>query len=237
MDISRRVHVWNLLADEAGKRKEPLSIAVACQTAVRVLAVDGVTVAAMAREDVHLPVFATSTLGQRLEDLEFSLGEGPGMQAHADGAPVLASDLERCSAGWPLFGSGALEMGVRGLFAFPLRSGTVPVGVFRAHRTSSGALTADQLGDALVLADIMSVLLLGPEDQGARSFVQDAISSDHHVEVYQATGMVSVHLGVSLADALARLRGHAFAHGQPISAVAREIVHGRLRLDEGDTDG
>jgi hypothetical protein len=41
---------------------------------------------------------------------------------------------------------------------------------------------------------------------------------------------------VSLADALARLRGHAFAHGEPISAVAREVVQGRLRLDEGDTD-
>jgi hypothetical protein len=236
MDISRRVHVWNLLADEAGKRREPISVAVACHTAVRVLAVDGVTVAAMGHQDVHLTVFATSELGQRLADLEFALGEGPGIQAHSDGAPVLTSDLERCSARWPLFGSGALEMGVGGLFAFPLRSGTVPVGVFRAYRTKSGALTGDQLGDALVLADIMSVLLLGPEDQNGHGFVQDAISSDHHVEVYQATGMVSVHLGVSLADALARLRGHAFAHGQPISAVAREIVHGRLRLDEGDTD-
>jgi hypothetical protein len=236
MDISRRVHVWNLLADEAGKRREPVSVAVASHTAVRVLAVDGVTVAAMGNENVHLPVFATSALGRRLEDLEFSLGEGPGTQAHSDGAPVLASDLGRCNARWPLFGSGALEMGVRGLFAFPLRSGTVPVGVFRAYRMNYGVLTADQLGDALVLADIMSVLLLGPEDQSAHGFIQDAISSDHHVEVYQATGMVSVHLGVSLADALARLRGHAFAHGQPISAVAREIVHGRLRLDEGDTD-
>jgi hypothetical protein len=48
--------------------------------------------------------------------------------------------------------------------------------------------------------------------------------------------MTSVHLGVSLADALARLRAHAFAHGQLISAVAREIVQGRLRLDEGDGD-
>jgi hypothetical protein len=45
---------------------------------------------------------------------------------------------------------------------------------------------------------------------------------------------VSVHLGVSLADALARLRGHAFAHDRPISAVARDIVRGRLRLDKGD---
>jgi hypothetical protein len=108
--------------------------------------------------------------------------------------------------------------------------------VFQIHRSAASGLSAEQLGDALVLADIMSVLLLGSKGSNGRDFVQDALSSDHHTEVYQATGMVSVHLGVSLADALARLRGHAFAHGEPISAVAREVVQGRLRLDEGDID-
>jgi hypothetical protein len=236
VDSSRKVHVWSLLAAEAGRRRQPISIPVACHAAVRVLSVDGVTVAALGSGDVHVSVFATSALGRHLEDLESTLGEGPGLRAYSEGAPVLTSDLEGHDSHWPLFGSAALEVGVRGLFAFPLRSGTMPIGVFQAHRADTGGLTTIQLGDALVLADIMSVLILGPEAENGRDFIWDAISSDHHTEVYQATGMVSVHLGVSLADALARLRGHAFAHGQPISAVAREIVQGRLRLDEGDTD-
>ena len=236
MDISRKVHVWSLLAVEAARRGQPISIAVACHAAVQALAVDGATVTAVGPGDVHVSVFATSVLGRQLEELESTLGEGPGLQAHSEGAPVLTSDLLWHDSHWPLFGSAAAEMGIRGLFAFPLQSGTVPIGVFQVHRKDAVVLSAEQLGDALVLADIISVLLLGSEGKNGRDFVQDAISSDRHTEVFQATGMVSVHLGVSLADALARLRGHAFAHGQPISAVAREIVQGRLRLDEGDTD-
>ncbi len=236
MDINRKARVWGLLAAEAGRRGQPISIAAACQAAVRVLSVDGASVAAVAPGDVYVSVYATSDLGSRLEELQSTLGEGPGLQSYTDGAPVLTSDLAAGDERWPLFGSGAVEMGVHGMFAFPLRSGTIPIGVFEIHNDHVGALTSSQLGDALVLADVVSVLLLGPEDHSGRDFIRDAISSDHHAEVYQATGMVSVHLGVTLADALARLRGHAFAHGLPISAVAREIVSGRLRLDQGETD-
>jgi hypothetical protein len=233
---SRNVHVWGLLAAEAGRRGQSISIAVACHAAVRVLAVDGASVAAVGPGDVRVSVFATNPLGRRLEELESTLGEGPGLQAHSEGAPVLTSDIRRYGAHWPLFGSAAVEAGVRGMFAFPLRSGTVAIGVFQVHRKDPGVLSTEQLGDALVLADIMSLLLLGSEGENGGDFVQDAISSDHHTEVHQATGMISVHLGVSLTDALARLRGHAFAHGQSISTVAHEIVQGRLRLAEGDTN-
>jgi GAF domain len=236
VNISRKVHIWSLLAAEAGRRGQPVSIAVACDAALQVLAVDGATVAAVGPGDVQVSIFATSTLGRQLEDLESSLGEGPGLQAYAEGSPILVSDLACYDTHWPLFGSEALQLGVRGLFAFPLRSGTTPIGVFEVHRKDATALTSDQLGDALLLADIMSMLLLGPDTRDGELFVWDALFSDDHTEVYQATGMVSVHLEVSLPDALARLRGHAFAHGQSISAVAREIVQGRLRLDQGDSD-
>lgn len=236
MDINRSARVWGLLADEVGRRGQPLSVAVACHAAVRVLTAEGVTVAAIAPGDVHVSVFATSDLGRRLEDLQSTLGEGPGIHSYADGAPVLSSDLEPGDRRWPLFVSGAVELGVRALFAFPLRSGTIPIGVFEVHRGRSGALTPVELGDALVLADVISILLLAPESHNGRDFIDDVISSDRHAEVYQATGMVSVHLGVSLADALARLRAYAFAHSQSISVVAREIVLGRLRLDEREID-
>jgi hypothetical protein len=236
VDNSRNVSVWSLLAAEAGRRGQPISIAVACHAAVRGLRVEGATVAAVGPGSMNVPVFATSPLGRRLEELESSLGEGPGLQAHAEGAPILTSDIQRHHPRWPLYGTAAAEMGVRGVFAFPLRSGTIPIGVFQLHRKDVSVLSPEQLGDALVLADIMAVLLLGSGDEHGGDFLQDAVLSDHYTEVYQATGMVSVHLGVSIADALARLRGHAFAQGHSISAVAREIVQGRLRLDEGDTD-
>lgn len=235
MDVNRKVRVWGLVTAEAGRRGGRVSVAVACQAAIGVLSVDGVMVSAIGPGDVHVPAFATSEIGRRLDDLQSTLGEGPGLQSYSDGAPVLRSDLGFTDARWPLFGQGAAEMGVRALFAFPLWSATSPIGVLEVHRFHAGALTRDQFGDALVLADIVSVLLLATEGKDEHEFIRDAVSVDHHAEVYQATGMLSVYLRVNLADALARLRGHAFAHGQSISAVAHEIVSGRLRLDDGDT--
>ena len=51
------------------------------------------------------------------------------------------------------------------------------------------------------------------------------------LEVYQAQGMVMVDLGVSLTEAMALLRAHAFTLGRPLGDVARDVVTGRLRLE------
>jgi hypothetical protein len=42
--------------------------------------------------------------------------------------------------------------------------------------------------------------------------------------------MVSVQLGVSVAEASVRLRAHAFAQGRPLAELARDVVARRLRL-------
>ena len=51
------------------------------------------------------------------------------------------------------------------------------------------------------------------------------------VEVYQATGMVMAQLGVGPAEALARLRAHAFANDLTASQVAWSIVERELSLE------
>jgi AmiR/NasT family two-component response regulator len=52
-------------------------------------------------------------------------------------------------------------------------------------------------------------------------------------EVHQATGMISVQLGVSLEEAFVRLRAHAFASGGALGDVAGEVVGRRLRFGPG----
>jgi hypothetical protein len=46
--------------------------------------------------------------------------------------------------------------------------------------------------------------------------------------VHQATGMVSVQLGVDLVTAFLRLRTHAFSTGRRLSAVADDVVERKL---------
>jgi hypothetical protein len=43
--------------------------------------------------------------------------------------------------------------------------------------------------------------------------------------------MVMVQLGVSLAEALARIRAHAYAQNRQLGEVAADIITRRLRFD------
>ena len=44
--------------------------------------------------------------------------------------------------------------------------------------------------------------------------------------------MVMVDLGVSLDEAMARMRAHAYAHERSLTDVARDIVDGSLNLSQ-----
>jgi AmiR/NasT family two-component response regulator len=50
-------------------------------------------------------------------------------------------------------------------------------------------------------------------------------------EVSQATGMVVAQLGVDPAEALVRLRAHAYATGRSATDVAHDILERRLKLE------
>jgi len=54
--------------------------------------------------------------------------------------------------------------------------------------------------------------------------------SDFHFAVHQASGMVSVQLGVSVAEALIRLRAQAFAENRLVSEIGDDIVSRRFRF-------
>jgi hypothetical protein len=55
--------------------------------------------------------------------------------------------------------------------------------------------------------------------------------ADFHYIVQNAAGMVSVQLGVSVTEALIRLRAYAFSHDQSLNDVARDVVSRAVRLE------
>jgi hypothetical protein len=118
------------------------------------------------------------------------------------------------------------------MFAFPLRSGAVRLGVLVLHRVTAGPLPPERILDALVLADVVLTLLLDeqtstPGDPARWLGDGDSLG---RAEVHQATGMVSVQLGVGVDQALLRLRAHAYAQELPILEVARAVVNRTLRF-------
>ena len=227
----RTARVWSWIT-AAREGDEPVSLAALCRAAAARLAVDGASVTAVGGPAVSEPLSATDELSARLEELLLTTGEGPGAEDFMFGSPILIPDLAPVTARWPGFAPAAVAVGARALFAFPLQAGAIRAGVLSLYRARPGPLTPRQLADALVFADIALQLLLDSSAgiSGSADYRPLDGLSDSRAEVYQATGMISVQLGVSLEEAFVRLRAHAFAAGTPLDDVADHVVTRRLRF-------
>lgn len=181
------------------------------------------------------PVCHSDERSLALAELQFSLGEGPSLDAFATHQAIHEPDLERAlPARWPSFTATALELGTRGVFALPLNAGQKCIGVLTLYHDVAGALTPEQQADGLVVADTVARSMLETQSRNDTDLLTDDLSdtASHRAEVHQASGMVAVQLGVVVADAEARLRAHAYAVNRSVVDVARDIVGRRLRLDD-----
>lgn len=230
--MERGSRVW--LQVVARAEGAPLGIEHVCMACHDALPADAVGIS-MITTAGREPVCGVGVIAERLEELQATLGEGPSIDAGSDGRAVLVPDLaERAEAErWPVFAPLAVEAGARGLFALPLQVGPVRLGVFTVTRYLPGPLRPGQLVDASIYADVAMALILDaragigvPAGQGG---VLEALT-EKRMEVHQATGMVSVQLGIGVDDALVRLRAYAYAHNRRLIDVARDVVERRLRF-------
>jgi hypothetical protein len=169
-----------------------------------------------------------------VDDLQFSLGEGPGVDAAGAARPVLEPDLALSVALWPAFAPAALEIGTNAAFAFPLRIGAVSAGVMMFYRDTAGDLGEANLADAATLAVIATHLLLELEASSEPGAFPSRLTEvvDHRAHVHQATGMISAQLDVDIATALSRLRAFAWSHDRTIDDVANDVVGKILRFHD-----
>ncbi|MCW2904016.1 MAG: hypothetical protein JWO67_6281, partial [Streptosporangiaceae bacterium] len=181
---------------------------------------------------------ASDSGARQLEELQFTLGQGPCVDASRTGRPVLAPDFAPTSSRhWPRFSAGADAAGLGAVFAFPLQVGGIRLGVLDLYRNTTGELSAEELADALSFADAATQLLLDLQAQDTTRAIPapHALAVlDDRAEVHQATGVVSVRARVSLARALALLRARAYAEGRPIGDLARDVLDGMVELGEDD---
>jgi len=201
------------------------------------LPVSGAGLALMSTRGHGGTVAASDDAAAELEDLQFTLGEGPCLDASRTGRPVLVPDLVRSGPRrWPAFADEAQAAGVRAVFALPLRVGAIRVGVLDLYRDAAGGLSSDALREALAFADAATTLLLHLQagGEGAGLPLDTVPGLDDRAEVHQATGIVSVHAGVGLDEALTLLRARAYAEQRPIADVAQDVLSGRIRFGEDD---
>jgi hypothetical protein len=207
-----------------------------CAACLSALPVSGVGAALMTADGPSGVVLAaTDERARQLEELQFALGEGPCVEASDGGRPVLEPDLTVAgSPRWPRFGAAVLGAGVRAVFAFPLRAGAIRVGVLDLYRDTPGLLTSPDLAEALAFADAATAVVLHLQDHDGDDGAGSPLTGpmDSRAVVHQATGMISIQLGISIAEALLRLRAHAYATGRTVSDVAADVANRRMFFDD-----
>jgi hypothetical protein len=230
-----RVALGALLAGLARDRDDGTAFGTRLSAAcVDVVGVTGAGIMVMIDEQNLASVANSDPVSGVVEELQFTLGEGPCIDAYRTGRPVLERDLEHpVVSRWPAFSSAALDAGVSAIFGFPLQVGAVRLGALDLYCDHPADLDPDQLSDALTFAGLITHELLalqaGAEPGVLGTGFEDV--TNLRAAVHQASGMVSEQLNIPVGDALVRLRAHAYAEGRSINDVARDVVARRLRLD------
>lgn len=233
-----------------------------CTSCVGLFGVDGAALSVVLGGTSSGTFGSSSAASRRLDEYQFTFGEGPCLDAVATRRPVLVPDLdEPQEQRWPMLRGALLDDGIRGVFAMPVMVTSVCVGALDLFRARPGPLAAEALAGARLAAELVATPLLeiiegearrqrsqdegGPGDPADPGDVahpsgdQDDLRAGEvdRIEVYQATGMLIAQLDVDAEEAVLRLRAHAIATGQTASEVARKIVARELVLDRDEPTG
>ena len=210
-----------------------------CEACVELLTVDAAAISLVFDGTNTGTLGASGDQARILDELQFTLGEGPCLDSVATRAPVLAEDLaDPDDLRWPAYGRAMVALDIRGVFAMPVMIAGEYLAALDLFCRQPGQLLGDDLAGALVAAQLAELPLLDLLDKDLSTAAAEP-SSDawreltalSRTEVSQATGMLMAQLEIGPAEALVRLRAHAYATGRSAADVARDILDRRLRLE------
>jgi hypothetical protein len=211
-----------------------------CEACVELLAVDAASISLVLSGQNAGTLGASSAHARDYDELQFTLGEGPGLDSVSVRAPVLALDLAAdVDVGrWPAYGPALLGKGVGAVFALPVVLAGEHAGALGLFRFRPAVLDGEELSGALVAAELAALPLLdlmGEDLEKAagdpKTLAWTELNKITRSEVSQATGMLIGQLDIGPSEALVRLRAHAYLTGRSATEVARDILDRRLRLE------
>ena len=203
-----------------------------CTACVEVLSVTGAGITIMGGDQAG-PICVSDPSVAALEDLQYTIGQGPCRDAFRTELPVHAPRLDSGAlARWPSFVELAQKSGIGAVFAYPLIGAGAKVGVLTLYQQPEGELSDSQHEDSLALAAVLTETVLSLQDAAPAGTLAAGLDEavKYRAEIYQASGMIAIQLSIPVSDALLRIRAHAFAHDQTVAHTAADIVARRLRL-------
>jgi len=218
------------VTDNGANRARIKDLLTAC---IGAAAVDGGGMSLVSAAGMREPLYGSDGTAEEMERLQFTLGEGPCVDASSSGSPVLVPDLADPGSGvwtrWPAFLEGASRAQVRAIFAFPVHIGAISLGAIDLYRRSPGPLRRNGLALTLTTVDAIASTLLDVAGTLDAELGMQRLSG---MAVHRAAGMVMEQLGTSIEEALIRLRATAYSEGLSIQELANDVVNGDRRFQE-----
>ena len=228
----RWLRVTTAIGARAGADATPATL---CSVCVDLLGLTGAGITLMGDDPLGAGTFASDPVTKKLEELQFTLGDGPCRDAYESGIPVMEADLAALpTTRWMAYTGQAVEAGARAVFSFPMRIGAARVGALTLYRDRAGPLSAESHADALVLAEVTTRTMLAMQAHTpvGELAAELSLEGSYHAEVHQAAGMVSVQLDIGIGEALTRIRARAFSTHRTVTDVAADVVARRLRFSD-----
>jgi hypothetical protein len=237
-------------ANDGRPGSDPLrsGIRASCDQLVHSTSVDGAAVAILTgSRHVRELLYASDTVARQLDELQFTLGEGPCLDAFFQNWPQLWAHLDTTitvDALWPGFAVEAVQLGAQAVFAFPVPDHSGPLGVLELYRNTPGGLRPGEAERATACAAaIRDTLMRNWTTHDAANLdtaieaveaiaAAAAIGVDPYARaaVHIAAGITAIQLNISAKDGLDLIRAYAYAQQRSTTTVAGDIIGHRLSL-------
>ena len=158
-----------------------------CAVGPQITGMKGAGVMLMSDDLPRGSLCSSDEVSQLIEELQYTLGEGPCVDAYQRDTIVSEPDLaDPQTRRWFAFTPPVLQAGVRAVFGFPLRVGTVRLGALDLYRDRPGELSSDQHADALVLAAVTARWVLDAQAGAPSGVVAEQLEAgaDFHFAVH-----------------------------------------------------
>ncbi|HEV2798376.1 MAG TPA: ANTAR domain-containing protein [Nocardioides sp.] len=203
----------------------------------RILDADGVAITVEYLTDSRITLCASDEVAETLESIQEVTGEGPGYEAATHDVMVVADIDGDADQRWPMLAQALEEKyGPRRVYAIPLHANGALGGVATLHTGLRRSL-AEPPDRVAFLANAVGAALVTDAAEQPEGHLQSGEGWSSRSLVHQATGMVMAQVRVTPEDALALLRGHAYALATDINDIAARVVGRSINFSNFDVEG
>lgn len=225
---------WARGGDPASASPEllPSWLASICQIA---LCADAAGLSVLA-EDYRVPIGASDDVASVAEQLQFTVGEGPCIDALRTGRPVRAN-AELMQHRWPSFHAGLMQQTpFRSVVATPLEIAPRTKGALDIYfRNAEAAAAVSDVEVADMGREVTSLLAYSGATADAVRWTGVVMpawmcgpSARQRLRVWLAVGMVMWQLNLSGPNALAVLRAYAYSRDELLDDVSEAVIAGQV---------